>query len=370
MLRKILAQEKAISILENSIRNERIANSYLFYGPDGVGKFTTALYFGMALNCTSTMEKRPCGLCNSCQKFLRLNHPDFLYIFPTPKLDITLMGGIKSTKTLDEFNAYLENKRTSPWKEFFFSSGTGIRIESIRQLEYKISLSPNEATTKIFIIEDADQMTVQAANAFLKTLEEPPTDSVIILTTSKPNSLVPTILSRCQQVPFQAIPKKVIENRLLENKALDNVDARIYARIANGSLERALRLADEGRIQSREQTLDLLKLVITHNDLSFLDFALNYRSSKSQNILNEIISHLIIWITDLSYFHNDPQEIINLDKTDILETLYAMNPHVDEYAVDLISFLEDMQKKLDGHVNAELIIIEIYNRLCRILTGE
>ena len=92
MFSKIKGQDKAISILKRAIVNDKIANSYLFFGPDGVGKFTTALYFGMALNCHSTLEKRPCGLCPSCRKFLSYSHPDMIYVFPTSKLDISLEG--------------------------------------------------------------------------------------------------------------------------------------------------------------------------------------------------------------------------------------------------------------------------------------
>lgn len=363
MFSKIKGQGKAISILHRAIVSDKIANSYLFYGPEGVGKCTTALYFGMALNCHSQLEKRPCGLCPSCRKFLSYSHPDLVYVFPSSKLDISLEGEIKSNKILDEYRAYIENKKETPWKEFFFSTGTGIRIGSIRMLEHRINLSPNESIFKIYIIEDADQMTIQAANAFLKTLEEPPTDTVIILTTSKPTSLLPTILSRCQQIPFQPIPKQIIEEMLLESNSLDAVEAKMYARISNGNLEKGLRLASEGRIESRQQTLELLKIIIDMNDIAFLDFSARYKSSKTQNILTEIISHLIIWISDISYYQNNPEEIINLDKTEMLQTLYQMNSNVDEYALDFINFLEDMIRRLEGHVNPQLVITEIYNRL-------
>ena len=231
-------------------------------------------------------------------------------------------------------------------------------------LEHRINLTPNESIFKIYIIEDADQMTIQASNAFLKTLEEPPADTIIILTTSRPNSLLPTILSRCQQVPFQPIPKHIIEEVLLENSLLDHVEAKMYARIANGNLEKGLRLAEEGRIESREHTLDLLKIIIQQDDLNFLEFSSKYRTSKTQNILTEIISHLIIWISDISYYQNYPEDIINLDKTEMLQTLYQLNPNVDDYASECIDFLEDMIRRLEGHVNPQLVITEIYNKLC------
>ena len=370
MFKNILGQEKAISILTRAIENDKLANSYLFFGPDGVGKYTTALYFGMAINCHSRQEKMPCGICPSCKKFLSYTHPDFLYVFPFPlesnKPDISEVGEIRSTKTLEEYKDYIEKKINTPWRNFEFSKNVGIRIASIRMLEHKINLTPNEAIYKIFIVEDADQMTPQASNAFLKTLEEPPADTIIILTTSKPNSLLPTIISRCQQIPFRSIPKHVIEQRFEENKFLDEVEAKIYARIANGSMEKALCLAEEGRLQSRDQTIDLLKMVIAGNDVAFIDFSTQFRSTKSQSTLVEVISHLIIWISDISYFQHYPQEIINMDKTDMLETLYRLNPAVDEYASEFVVFLEEMLQRLDGHVNQQLIIIEIYNRLTKI----
>ncbi len=156
MFRKIKGQNKAIDILSRTIEEDKVANSYLFHGPEGVGKFTTALLFGMALNCNSVKAKRPCGICPSCRKFLTFSHPDFVFIFPTPKLDMSLNGDIKSNKILEEYKAYIQNKIEAPWQEFHFSANVGIRIESIRMLEHRIKLSPNEAVKKIYIIEKAE----------------------------------------------------------------------------------------------------------------------------------------------------------------------------------------------------------------------
>ena len=209
MFRNIKGQERGISILINALKQDRIAQSYLFYGPDGVGKLTTALYFGMAINCQAESSRRPCGICNSCKKFLAFSHPDFNFIFPfpnPPRSDISVDGSIKSEQSIEEYKGYIENKQKTPWKDYNFSKNVGIRISSIRMLEHRINLSANEARKKIYIIEHADMMNRQAANAFLKTLEEPPIDTVIILTTSKMHSLLPTILSRCQKVPFNLIP--------------------------------------------------------------------------------------------------------------------------------------------------------------------
>lgn len=364
MFNKIKGQDRVISILKRAIEKDKIAHSYLFYGPDGVGKFTTALYFGMAINCLATHDKRPCGACNSCKKFLSFTHPDFIYTFPFPnplKSDISASGEIKSDKAIEEYQDYVKNKIKTPWKEFFFTKNIGIRIGSIRMLEHRIYLTPHEANYKIFIIENAELMTVQAANAFLKTLEEPPNDSIIILTTSKPNSLLPTILSRCQKIQFAAISRHLIEKELEKNKFLEKFEIKMYARIANGNMEKALRLIDEGRIESREKTIEFLKFLLSGNDLHFIEFVKKYKTSKTQTQLVEIISHLIIWLADISYFKYCQEEIVNLDKTELIESLYNKNQNVEEYVSNLTEFLEKMLRRLEGHVNPQLIFTEIYN---------
>lgn len=366
MFSKIKGQSKAIEILQRALRQGKVANSYLFYGPEGVGKFTTALYLGMAMNCHSTLDKRPCGICISCKKFLSFSHPDLLYIFPFPKEskkpDISIEGEIKVEKILSEYKDYIDNKINTPWKEYFFSKNIGIRIASIRMLEHRIQLSPNEGNYKICIIEHANMMTVQAANAFLKTLEEPPEDTIIILTTSKPNSLLPTILSRCQQIPFYPVPKNKIEEELLKYETLEIFEAKMLARISNGNMEKALRLMEGGKIEVREQTLQFLNFVINKNNLKFIELSNQFRTSKNLTKLQEMISQLIIWLSDLAYFKHQQSEITNLDKTEILEILYERNPNVEDYAPELINFMEEMLQRLNGHVNPQLVIIEIYNR--------
>jgi DNA polymerase III subunit delta' len=370
MFNKIEGQDKAIDILQRALKQNKVANSYLFYGPEGVGKFTTALYLGMAMNCLATLDKRPCGVCPSCKKFLSFSHPDLIYVFPFPKEspqnDISVTGEIKTEKFLEEYKAYIEHKIKTPWKEFFFSKNIGIRIASIRMLEHRIQLTPNEGAYKICVVEDADQMNIKAANAFLKTLEEPPEDTIIILTTSKPNSLLPTIISRCQQIQFYPVSKNKIEKKLLSYETLEIFEAKMLARISNGNMEKALRLMEGEKIEVREQTLQFLNFVISNNDLKFIELSNQFRTSKNLTKLQEIISQLIIWLSDIIYFTHQQSEITNLDKTEILEILYERNPNVEDYAPELINFMEEMLQRLNGHVNPQLVIIEIYNRFTNI----
>ncbi len=361
MIRKIKGQKRAVGILEHALEHDKIGNSYLFYGPSGTGKFTTALYFGMALNCTSEKEKRPCRTCNSCRKFLNLSHPDLTYIFPTPNLKMTIEGEIKETKVIEEYRSYLDNKRNTPWKEFFFSKNTEIRIDSIRMLEHNIYLSPNEAEKKIYIIEDADEMNQQAANAFLKTLEEPPVDSVIILTTDRMDALLPTIVSRCQKVQFLPLSRHVIESELITSHLVEEQHAKLCARIANGNMERAIRLSQIGGIASRELTIDFLQLLINRNDTKFMDLAIQFKKGKQNSLLYELISHLIIWFCDAAYYQNYPSEIVNVDKIELLSQIVKINPQIDNEVVEILDYLESTQRKFEAfNLNPYLTIINLY----------
>jgi DNA polymerase III subunit delta' len=366
MFKKIIGQDRVTGILKRAVELEKTANSYLFSGPEGTGKFTSALYFGMAVNCSAVHEKRPCGICPSCKKFLGFSHPDFIFLFPTPNWEISTTGNLKSEKFLKEYEEYINNKINTPWKEFLFSGNVEIRINSIRMLEHRINLSPNEANYKICIIENADMMNNNTSNAFLKTLEEPPEDTIIILTSSNPNALLPTILSRCQKIPFQPIHKKYIEKELEEKLFIENYAAKMFARIANGSMEKALRLADEGNIKEREKVIEFVTILLEQDDLKFMVFANHYRTNKTKTELGEIISHLKLWITDISYLQNSPEDLVNLDKTEIIETLYNQNPNTEDYILVTLEFLDEMMFKLKRNVNPSLIFIEIYNRLKKI----
>lgn len=362
MFSKIKGQNRALKVLKDEIINHRIGNSYLFYGPPGVGKFTTALFFAMAVNCYTLDERKPCGICKSCMKFTSLLHPDLLYVFPIPNFNIGTDGSIREEKMLQEYNQYLDHRRTKPWEEFFFSGNVEIRIESIRLLQEKISTSPYEARYKVCIIEDFDRINLSAANAFLKTLEEPPLDSIIIITTIKPDFILPTIKSRCQKIQFQKLHHKIIAE-VLHEKGADQATANLYSRIANGDMERALRLFENESLTSRESSEKFLHLILENDDIGFLDFISQYRTSKTKSEFMEILDYLIIWFADLNNYIYNRELLINIDKTEILELMINRNHRVLDQIPAIMIQIEDMIKKLNHNVSPQLIGINIYNYL-------
>lgn len=223
--RDISGQERAVALLRAALR-ERHITSYLFTGPEGVGKRTTAITFAKALNCGKGDED-PCDECPTCKRIERLIHPDVRVILPIRKSED--MGGVLKTYALSEI---------APPPE----SAGSISIERIREIKEELAFPPFSARYRVIIILYADQFTREAANSFLKTLEEPGPTTVFILTTTKPYLLPSTIRSRCQRIPFSYLERKTVEEIL---RAKGIAEAREASLFSDGSLKEAFRFLRE-----------------------------------------------------------------------------------------------------------------------------
>jgi len=163
----IKGQDEAIRFLNSAITAGKMSHAYIFAGPKGSGRTLLARNFTKALNCEDT-KNAPCDSCPSCRKIDKDSHPDVKWIRKEEK-------------------------------------NSEIKIEQIRELEARIILKPYEGRYKVYIVQGAELMSIEAANSFLKTLEEPPRNSLLILITEEPKSLLPTILSRCQIVRLKSV---------------------------------------------------------------------------------------------------------------------------------------------------------------------
>ena len=363
MFRKIKGQQQVIDLLTSAIHNERISQAYLFHGSDGVGKFITALYFGMALNCLSSNEYRPCGVCASCHKFLSFEHPDFIYLFPTINLKLSPEGEIKDKEALTQYQAYIQNKIDSPWQDYYFSGSTEIRKESISLLIKRLELSIHEGDYRIVIIENADMMNTATANAFLKTLEEPPPNTVIILITERLPQLLPTILSRCQPVYFKPLSQAVIQDILFEQFAVDTQVAKSASRISGGNLKTAIRIAQDSSNTTRIKAFEMLDLAANNATLDYLNSM--GKSKEGADQINDLIAYLGVIVNDLAIVQYAPDEITNLDKTELLQNL--ANESVTERVPDFLLKLDDYSRKLDGNVNPALLQLNLFLSLRNLL---
>lgn len=209
----IIGHNHNIKVLQRSIERGRTHHAYIFSGPEGVGKMLSAMSLAKALNCLE-MEADFCGRCVSCKKIDDGNHPDLKTVAP---------------------------------------DGQVIKIDQIRDLQHDLQFRPFEGKKRVFIIDAADRMGLPAANSLLKTLEEPPRDSILILVTANLHSLLPTIVSRCQRLSFSSLRISDVERVLVKKKGTEPGAARIIAAITEGSIGKALG-EDEGAIlEDREK---------------------------------------------------------------------------------------------------------------------
>ncbi|MBI5344988.1 MAG: DNA polymerase III subunit delta', partial [Deltaproteobacteria bacterium] len=241
---------KEIEMLKRAVAAHRVAHAYLFAGPAGTGKRRVAALFAAALNCFQSKglfggdagEGNPCGSCLDCSMIEGNTHPNIMEIWPVDK----------------------------NWKR---ADDGLIRIEQIRELQGSLNYKV-ERGRKVAIVEDADKLMGQAANAFLKTLEEPPPDSLIILISARPAELLPTILSRCQRINFRPLSEDLIKDFLIQEKGLNGEDASVISRLSAGSVSSAVRCASERVHETwNEAALRLkgLKAADTYGVLRFAD---------------------------------------------------------------------------------------------------
>ncbi len=214
----VVGQPLAVAILSNAL-SKGAAHAYLFAGPRGVGKTEAALAFAAALLC----PEHGCDCCEACRRARAGVHPDLVPIVP---------------------------------------EGSFIRVDDIREVTAGAALRPYEAAVRVYVIFDADAMNEAAANAFLKTLEEPPGHIRFILVTNNPERLPQTIVSRCQRVPFSRIPVEPMAAHLRDIYGLSDGDCRALARVSQGDLAYvrglvASRAVREARVMVLSQACEL-----------------------------------------------------------------------------------------------------------------
>lgn len=213
---EIIGQATPVSVLKRALASGRTAHAYLFNGIEGCGKKKTALAFAEAIFCNG---EDGCGQCSSCRKVAALQHPDLHLVKP---------------------------------------DGAFIKIDQIRNLQKELSLRPFEAPVKVCIMEDADKLNPAAANAFLKTLEEPPGNSLLILLATNAGGLLPTIISRCQSLSFSQLSHDTIE-KYLQDSGIPAETARMAATLAGGSLSKAIDICREDTLRDRAEILEKIE---------------------------------------------------------------------------------------------------------------
>jgi len=278
---EVLGQEKAKAMLRRAVIGERLAHAYLFRGPTGVGKKSLARAFGNYLNCLEPLaEQDACGMCRSCRKLKSGNHPDRLLIEP---------------------------------------DGAAIKIAQIRELKRALTFPPLEARLRIVLLCDVHTMRREAANSLLKILEEPPPGNLLILTGDGASEILPTITSRCQQIPFVPLPLAEVTRELV-GEGLEPDIAATLAALGGGSLGQARQLGSLDLLELRRTTVNtLLDLRPGRANTAEAIFSLAEGAAGLGELLPQFLGLLKLWFRDLLLIHHhQPGRIVNLDLREAL----------------------------------------------------
>ncbi|MBI4496152.1 MAG: DNA polymerase III subunit delta' [Deltaproteobacteria bacterium] len=314
---RIRGQEEALAALRQALERDRLGHAYLFSGPDGVGKGLTARALAKAMICPSfPAAKEACGGCPSCLKVDSSNHPDLILVEP---------------------------------------EGDVIRIDQVRVLKGRLRFHPLEGGRRACLIEAAERMNPAAANALLKTLEEPPAGTHFFLITARPHLLPPTILSRCQGVKFRSLTADQIREILEKEHGLEPPKAQFFAALAGGSAGRALALSRRVDFQKRLAGLRAFGEISRAPWAKVLESC--ERLAKGEEELEELLDLWKFWIRDLLVYKAGGQDLINQD----------LKPEVAEaapgYSFERLHFLFDrvsgVQRNILSKVSRQLLLEDL-----------
>ena len=327
---RTIGQPEIISLLKNGLDTNNLSHAYLLTGPIHVGKTTLALDLAQALNCLN--PDTPCGKCNSCNKILNGKHPDVLTI------------------DLNSNKGHTEDKQRIK-----------IGINEIREIERSASLFPYEGKHKVFIINGAENLSIEAANCFLKTLEEPPPGVMIILLTSDEANVLPTLVSRCQRLELKPLSVDEIKEVLIKSQGIHSDKAKLLARLSNGYIGWALMAStDEKYLQQRNTRLS--EMFPLFNAGWGERFSFVAKLENDRKIADEILKLWLMWWHDLMLVKCDcNQLVINIDHISTLEKWSrALNLSNIKYFIDCIQEASiNIQKNVNLRLVFEVLMLDM-----------
>lgn len=375
--KEIIGQQRVKKILQRSIVEKRAHHAYFFWGLEGIGKDALALEFAKTVNCKKpiidgeTIEA--CNECSSCKKADNMQHPNIQYIcsLPAGKGTDSRNDGPYSKLNDDQIaliQEELKHKSKNPYHRIAIPNANQIRVSSIRHVKRSLALGASESGRRCIIISNADEMNTESANAFLKTLEEPHDNITILITCSRHELILPTILSRCQQVFCEPLSEEDIAATLESKYSISEAEAKLAAAFSQGSFTKALEYLDEDMKKFRELVVNAfrisLKKHIFRTDLyAFLDEIIK---QKDKNKTRAFLVLLLIWMRDafILSLNGDVSKVLNIDQADMLDR-FAKNFRDKNFPL-AIATIEKSISRIYKNVQIQLILISMFVELRKI----
>jgi DNA polymerase-3 subunit delta' len=322
---QVIGQDKILSLLDYGLKTGAMCHAYLLVGPRHVGKRTLAINLAQALNCDS--PEPPCGQCRSCQRILEGKHAD-----------VTTIG---------------------------LDSRTEIGIDDIRGLQRSANLPPYEGKCKVFILDEAEYLSTEAANALLKILEEPPPRVVWLLLAAEEECLLPTVISRCQRLELKPVASERVQEVLVNSYNVDADKAKLLTQLCHGRLGWALSaLADCDMLEQRSQRMHRLASLLTAGTEQRFAYAHEVASQFSQDRKAgaEITETWVDWWRDLMLIKGGCQEaIMNVDfKTVLKEQASGLSlSGIKEFLTNLGLLQEAISKNVNPRLAFEWVMLSL-----------
>lgn len=333
MFSKLVGNDNVKKTLRHLIARRRVPNSLLFAGDDGIGKRQFAIELAKSFVCLEPSEGEACDVCAPCR---RVN------VFTFPKSDD------RDAHKRVVFSDHPDVGTVIPYNR-------NILVDAVRHLESEANFRPYEAGARFFIIDDADKMNDSASNALLKTLEEPPPTTHIFLITSRVDSLLPTIRSRCQTLRFAPVAGDQIENFLIEDRAFTHDEARLAARLSRGSIARAVSINVEKFKVRRDKMLAVVTHAVETGDrAALLRISEEMNDAKNKDSFEDNLDILRSVIHDVWTLRvgGDSTRLVNTDLEEKLERVAAESGSADMPA--WLAAIDTMRENFIVNINRKI----------------
>ncbi|MBW1711065.1 MAG: DNA polymerase III subunit delta' [Deltaproteobacteria bacterium] len=327
---QLIGHERPLKMIRAMLLRERLPHALLITGPTGVGKRTFALALAQAVNCERLESGEPCGICPACDKIGRGIHPDVIEIEPEGRSRV-------------------------------------IKIERIREMRTQISFRPFEGRTKVFLVREAQNMHEASANALLKTLEEPPPASLIILTVPEETDLLPTVVSRCLRLSLAPLSRQVIEDWLERERGITGAEAHLLASLSGGCPGRVVDIEAEAVWDQRRETLEKLTQVESRDYTAALDWAESLARDENERVMT--FDLLRFWYRDLMILscQGDERHLINSDLLDELKR-FKRQRKTSAFS-NALNKIDDAEEALGRMARPDLVMENLMLNLFETLEG-
>lgn len=302
---------------QRAIRQKKISHAYILSGEKGMGKKSLAYAFSLSLFCQQK-EDKPCLCCPACKKILSNNHPDLIKV---------------------------SHEKVS-----------SIGVDDIReQINDTILIMPYSSSYKIYIVDEAEKMTVQAQNALLKTMEEPPGYAILFLLTTNPELFLPTILSRCVHLKLKPLKDSEIKKYLTKTLKISEDRADIYSTFARGNLGKAISIASSESFQVfYEEMMQLMKSIHSIDISEILEYIRKWKEEKTD--IQECLNFIQMWYRDVLILKTTQKKELLIFKEE-----YAAIKIIGEksnyiWLGKILDSINEAQMRLNSNVNMELAL--------------